>query len=123
MAKAAREPVEKAGVDIDKLVEMLVRNAAVELRQLLHDPAREPHRPRRRGAQGGSPRTRASRIGTASKTLVPRIYALGGKLPRRARSTSPASGTKLGAHCMMRVSTLPDQKMIRDLVDLAPSAS
>ena len=31
MAKVARELVEKAGVDIDKLVEMLVRNAAVEL--------------------------------------------------------------------------------------------
>ena len=31
MAKVAREMVEKAGVDVDKLLDLLVRNAAAEL--------------------------------------------------------------------------------------------
>ena len=31
MAKVAREMVEKAGVDVDKLVDLLVKNASAEL--------------------------------------------------------------------------------------------
>jgi len=31
MARVAREVVQKAGVDVDKLLEMLVRNASAEL--------------------------------------------------------------------------------------------
>jgi hypothetical protein len=31
MAKVAREVVQRAGIDVDKLLEMLVRNAAAEL--------------------------------------------------------------------------------------------
>lgn len=31
MAKVAREMVERAGVDIDKLIDLLVRNASAEL--------------------------------------------------------------------------------------------
>jgi hypothetical protein len=31
MARVAREMVQKAGVDVDKLIDMLVRNASAEL--------------------------------------------------------------------------------------------
>ncbi len=31
MARVAREMVEKAGIDVDKLVDMLVKNASAEL--------------------------------------------------------------------------------------------
>ena len=31
MARVAREVVQKAGIDVDKLLEMLVRNASAEL--------------------------------------------------------------------------------------------
>ncbi len=41
MAKIAREMVEKAGVDVDKLVDLLVKNASAELTTylLLHHHA------------------------------------------------------------------------------------
>ncbi len=68
MAKVAREPVENAGVDIDKLVEMLVRNAAAELTTYCYYTIL---RVNLIGLEGEgsrrSPRTRASRIGTTSK--------------------------------------------------------
>ena len=51
MAKVAREMVEKAGVDVGQLVELLVKNAAAELTTflLLHNLAGESNRAGRRG--------------------------------------------------------------------------
>jgi len=51
MAKVTREMVERAGVNVDQLIELLVNNAAAELTTYYY------------------------------YTLVPRIYELGGKLP------------------------------------------
>jgi ferritin-like protein len=46
MALLSRQLVEKAGIDVDALVQMLIKNAAAELTTflLLHHPAGEPDR-------------------------------------------------------------------------------
>ena len=75
MAKVAREVVERAGVNVDELVELLVKNAAAELTTYYYYTI-----------------LRANLIGLEGETariedrnhfeaLVPRIYELGGKLP------------------------------------------
>ncbi|MGB5932263.1 MAG: ferritin-like domain-containing protein, partial [Anaerolineae bacterium] len=82
MAKVAREMVEKAGVNVDQLLELLVKNAAAELttyyyytilRVNLIGLERE----------GIKEIAEAARIEDRNhfEALVPRIYELGGKLP------------------------------------------
>ncbi len=82
MAKVAREMVERAGVDVDRLLELLVKNAAAELTTYYY---RTILRANLIGLQGESLKEIAevARIEDRNhfEALVPRIYELGGKLP------------------------------------------
>jgi ferritin-like protein len=97
MAKVARELVEKAGVDIDKLVEMLVRNAAAELTTHYYYTILRMNLIGLEG-EGLKEITEDTRIEDRNhfEALVPRIYELGGKLPASMIDRA-ASGTKLKA--------------------------
>ncbi len=83
MAKVAREMVEKAGVDVDKLLEMLVRNAAAELTTYYYYTNLRANLV---GLEGESLKeiTEDARIEDRNhfEALVPRIYELGGQLPQ-----------------------------------------
>ena len=66
MAQIARKMVEKTGIDVDKLVDMLIKNASAELTTFYYYTI-----------------LRVNLIGLEGEGLkVPRIYELGGKLPR-----------------------------------------
>ena len=82
MAKVTREMVEKAGVDVDKLVDLLVRNAAAELTTYYYYTIL---RCNLIGLDGETIKEIAevARIEDRNhfEALVPRIYELGGKLP------------------------------------------
>ncbi len=82
MAKVAREMVEKAGVNVDELLELLVRNAAAELTTYYYYTIL---RMNLIGLEGESIKqiAEAARIEDRNhfEALVPRIYELGGKLP------------------------------------------
>ncbi|MEA2069739.1 MAG: DNA protection during starvation protein [Asgard group archaeon] len=81
MAKVAREVVEKAGVDVDKLLELLVKNAAAELTTYYYYTIL---RSNLIGLEGETIKEIAevARIEDRNhfEALVPRIYELGGKL-------------------------------------------
>jgi len=81
MAKVAREMVEKAGVNVDALLELLLitRRGANHL-LLLYNPTGESDRARRRGDQGDRG-DGAHRGSQPLRGAGPRIYELGGKLP------------------------------------------
>ena len=82
MAKVAREMVEKAGVDVDKLLELLVKNAAAELTTYYYYTIL---RANLIGLDGETLKEIAevARIEDRNhfEALVPRIYELGGNLP------------------------------------------
>ena len=82
MAKVAREMVEKAGVDVDQLVELLVKNAGAELTTYYYYTIL---RTNLIGLQGETVKEIAevARVEDRNhfEALVPRIYELGGKLP------------------------------------------
>ncbi len=82
MAKVAREMVERAGVDVDKLLELLVRNAAAELTTYYYYTILRANLV---GMEGETLKEIAevARIEDRNhfEALVPRIYELGGKLP------------------------------------------
>jgi ferritin-like protein len=82
MAKVAREMVEKAGVNLDELVELLVNNAAAELTTYYYYTILRVNLV---GMQGETIKEIAetARIEDRNhfEALVPRIYELGGKLP------------------------------------------
>lgn len=82
MKLVSRELVEKAGVDVDKLLAMLVANAAAELTTFYYYTAL---RINLIGFQGEGLKEIAedARIEDRNhfEALVPRIYELGGKLP------------------------------------------
>ncbi len=82
MARVAREMVEKAGVDVDKLVDLLVKNAAAEITTYYYYTIL---RANLTGLEGESLKEIAevARIEDRNhfEALVPRIYELGGKLP------------------------------------------
>ncbi len=82
MAKVAREMVEKAGVDVDKLVEMLVKNAAAELTTYYYYTILRANLIGLEG-EGIKEIAEAARIEDRNhfEALIPRIYELGGKLP------------------------------------------
>ena len=83
MARVAREMVEKAGVNVDQLVELLVKNAAAELTTYYYYTIL---RANLIGMEGETIKEIAevARIEDRNhfEALVPRIYELGGKLPR-----------------------------------------
>lgn len=82
MAKVAQQMVRDAGVELDKLVEMLVKNAAAELTTFYYYTILRVNLIGLEG-EGIKQIAEAARIEDRNhfEALVPRIYELGGKLP------------------------------------------
>ena len=82
MAKVAREMVEKSGINVDELVELLVKNAAAELTTYYYYTILRANLIGLEG-EGLKEIAEAARIEDRNhfEALVPRIYELGGKLP------------------------------------------
>jgi ferritin-like protein len=82
MAKVAREMVEKAGVDVDKLLDLLVKNAAAELTTYYYYTILRANLV---GLDGETLKEIAETARVEDRNhfeaLFPRIYELGGKLP------------------------------------------
>jgi ferritin-like protein len=82
MARVAREMVEKAGVNLDQLVELLVKNASAELTTFYYYTILRVNLIGLEG-EGIKEIAETARIEDRNhfEALVPRIYELGGKLP------------------------------------------
>jgi ferritin-like protein len=82
MGRVAREMVEKAGVDLSELVELLVKNAAAELTTFYYYTILRANLIGLQG-EGIKEIAETARIEDRNhfEALVPRIYELGGKLP------------------------------------------
>ncbi len=82
MARVAREVVQKAGVDVDKLLDLLIRNASAELTTYYYYTILRVNLIGLEG-EGLKEITEDARIEDRNhfEALVPRIYELGGKLP------------------------------------------
>ena len=82
MAQVARSVVEKAGIDVDKLLDMLVKNASAELTTYYYYTILRVNLIGLEG-EGLKAITEDARIEDRNhfEALVPRIYELGGKLP------------------------------------------
>jgi ferritin-like protein len=86
MARVAREVVQKAGIDLDKLLDLLVRNAAAELTTYYYYTILRVNLIGLEG-EGLKEIAEDARIEDRNhfEALVPRIYELGGKLPRNMK--------------------------------------
>ncbi|MBU7037402.1 MAG: DNA protection protein DPS [Theionarchaea archaeon] len=93
MAKVTREVVEKAGVNVDQLVESLVRNAAAELTTYYYYTILRANLIGLEG-EGIKEIAEVARIEDRNhfEALVPRIYELGGALPRDMKEFHDISG-------------------------------
>src|SRR5829696_10336881 len=93
MAKVSRELVEKAGVDVERLVDMLVRNAAAELTTYYYYTILRVNLIGLEG-EGLKEIIEDARIEDRNhfEALVPRIYELGGELPRDIRGFADIAG-------------------------------
>jgi ferritin-like protein len=82
MAKVAREMVEKTGINVDQLVELLVKNASAELTTFYYYTILRVNLIGLEG-EGLKEIAETARIEDRNhfEALVPRIYELGGKLP------------------------------------------
>src|SRR3989338_4098375 len=82
MAKVTREMVEKSGVNVDQLVELLVKNAAAELTTYYYYTILRVNLIGLEG-EGLKEIAETARIEDRNhfEALFPRIYELGGKLP------------------------------------------
>ena len=82
MARVAREMVEKAGINVDQLVELLVKNAAAELTTYYYYTILRCNLIGLDG-EGIKEIAETARIEDRNhfEALVPRIYELGGQLP------------------------------------------
>jgi len=82
MARVAREMVEKTGIKVDQLVELLVKNAAAELTTYYYYTILRANLIGLEG-EGLKEITESARIEDRNhfEALMPRIYELGGKLP------------------------------------------
>ena len=82
MARVTREVVEKAGVDVDHLIHLLVTNAAAELTTFYYYTILRVNLIGLEG-EGIKEIAETARIEDRNhfEALVPRIYELGGKLP------------------------------------------
>jgi len=82
MARVAREMVERAGVDVDQLLELLIKNAAAELTTYYYYTILRANLIGLEG-EGIKEIAESARIEDRNhfEALVPRIYELGGKLP------------------------------------------
>src|SRR5919197_3120018 len=86
MGRVAREVVQKAGIDVSKLLDMLVRNASAELTTFYYYTILRVNLIGLDG-EGLKEITEDARIEDRNhfEALVPRIYELGGALPRDIR--------------------------------------
>jgi ferritin-like protein len=86
MAKVTREMVEKSGVDVDALIELLVKNAAAELTTFYYYTILRVNLIGLEG-EGIKQIAETARIEDRNhfEALVPRIYELGGKLPENMK--------------------------------------
>ena len=82
MARVAREMVEKAGIDVDHLLELLVKNASAELTTFYYYTILRVNLIGMEG-EGVKQIAEAARIEDRNhfEALVPRIYELGGEIP------------------------------------------
>jgi len=82
MAKVTRQVVEKAGVDVNELLDLLVKNAAAELTTFYYYTILRANLIGLEG-EGIKEIAETARIEDRNhfEALVPRIYELGGKLP------------------------------------------
>ena len=82
MAKVTREMVEKAGVDVNQLIDLLVKNASAELTTFYYYTILRLNLIGLEG-EGIKEIAETARIEDRNhfEALVPRIYELGGKLP------------------------------------------
>lgn len=82
MAKVAREMVEKSGVNLDELLELLIRNASAELTTFYYYTILRVNLIGLDG-EGVKEIAETARIEDRNhfEALVPRIYELGGRLP------------------------------------------
>jgi ferritin-like protein len=82
MAKVAREMVEKSGVNVDQLLELLVKNASAELTTYYYYTILRSNLVGLEG-EGVKEIAETARIEDRNhfEALFPRIYELGGKLP------------------------------------------
>ncbi len=82
MAKVAREMVEKAGIEVDKLLNLLIKNAAAELTTFYYYTILRVNLIGLEG-EGVKEIAETARIEDRNhfEALVPRIYELGGQLP------------------------------------------
>jgi len=82
MARVAREMVEKAGIDVDNLLELLISNASAELTTFYYYTILRCNLIGLEG-EGIKEIAETARIEDRNhfEALVPRIYELGGKLP------------------------------------------
>jgi ferritin-like protein len=92
MARVAREMVEKAGVNLDQLLELLVKNAAAELTTYYYYTILRVNLIGLEG-EGIKEIAEVARIEDRNhfEALVPRIYELGGKLPEDMKAFHDAS--------------------------------
>ncbi|HMA60757.1 MAG TPA: DNA protection during starvation protein [Halanaerobiales bacterium] len=82
MAKVARQMVEDAGVDVDKLLDLLIKNASAELTTFYYYTSLRLNLIGLEG-EGIKEIAEDARIEDRNhfEALIPRIYELGGKLP------------------------------------------
>lgn len=83
MARVAREMVQNAGIDVDTLVELLVKNASAELTTFYYYTILRVNLIGLKG-EGIKEIAETARIEDRNhfEALVPRIYELGGELPK-----------------------------------------
>ena len=83
MAKVTREVVEKSGINVDQLLELLIKNASAELTTFYYYTILRFNLIGLEG-EGIKEIAETARIEDRNhfEALVPRIYELGGKLPR-----------------------------------------
>lgn len=86
MARVAREMVERSGINVDELLELLVKNAAAELTTFYYYTILRVNLIGLEG-EGIKLIAETARIEDRNhfEALVPRIYELGGKLPNDMR--------------------------------------
>ena len=92
MARVAREMVEKAGINVDELLELLIANASAELTTFYYYTILRVNLIGLEG-EGLKQITEAARIEDRNhfEALFPRIYELGGKLPGNMKDFHDAS--------------------------------
>ncbi|MFW5904268.1 MAG: DNA protection during starvation protein [Candidatus Saliniplasma sp.] len=93
MAKVTRQMVEDAGVDVDELVDLLVKNAAAELITFYYYTILRVNLIGLEG-EGLKEIAETARIEDRNhfEALVPRIYELGGELPKDMKDFHDISG-------------------------------